>query len=112
MHFNNIGASNIKSSYVNIKKYLYFSTQDLKYIYKSLKLYWTKLYVSSKVLFEFWKTRISLSAKKLIFVFFSKKIYFYTLDKMVVELNWPKFLLLYIKIFALLIDLIYSNKVW
>lgn len=51
-HFDNTITFFIEGCYANIKKYLNFSTIDLKYIYESLELYWTKWYTNYKTQLE------------------------------------------------------------
>ena len=51
-HIDNTATSCIEKCYAKIKKYLDFSTKDLKRIYKSLKLYLTKQHADYKARLE------------------------------------------------------------
>lgn len=87
LHFNTIVISRVKGYYAKIKEYLDFSTRDLKHIYKSLKLYWTKLYADYKAWLKSAKTQTFIQTEQLIFVLLFRKIYSYILNKLVEQLN-------------------------
>lgn len=57
-HFDNIATSRVEGYHAKIKEYLDSFIRDLKRVYESLELYWTKQYANYKACLESVKTRI------------------------------------------------------
>ena len=89
-HFDNTATSRVEGCHAKIKEYLDSSTRDLKRVYESLELYWTKQHADYKARLEPAKTRTPIRAEKPIFALLLRKIYPYALNKLVEQLNRPE----------------------
>ncbi len=111
-YFNNLVNSLVKDCNAKIREYFDSFTKDLKQVYESLGLYWTKQYADCKSRLKSEKTRTSIQEKKSTFALLFKKIYPYTLNKSVKQLNQPESFPFFTCTFCLSMDLQYFNNTW